>query len=53
MLHILIPTDPSPLAQTVVYMGGMLAGYLLLTQPEEWARVRETVREVWERRRSQ
>jgi hypothetical protein len=25
----------------------MLAGYLLLTQHEEWQRVRETVREVW------
>ena len=53
MLHILLPSDPSPLAQAAVYMGGMLAGYLLLTQPEEWARVRETVREVWERRRTQ
>jgi hypothetical protein len=50
MLHILLPTDPSPLVQATVYMGGMLAGYLLLTQPEEWARVRETVREVLERR---
>jgi hypothetical protein len=53
MLHIMLPLDPSPLVQTVVYMGGMLAGYLLLTQPEEWARVRETVREVWSRRREQ
>ena len=51
MLYILPPTDPSPLAQTVVYMGGMLAGYLLLTQPEDWARVRETVRQAWMRRR--
>ena len=50
MLHILLPSGPSPLAQAAVYMGGMLAGFLLLTQPEEWARVRETVREVWERR---
>lgn len=50
MLHIMLPSDPSPLAQTIVYMGGMVAGYLLLTQPDEWARVRETVREVWERR---
>ena len=40
-------SDPSPLVQTAVYMGGMLAGYLLLTQPEEWDRVRETVREAW------
>jgi hypothetical protein len=50
MLHILFVADPSPVMQAAVYMGGMLAGYLLLTQPEEWARVRETVREVWERR---
>lgn len=49
MLHIVLLVDPSPLAQAAAYMGGMLAGYLLLTQPEEWARVRETVREAWER----
>jgi hypothetical protein len=47
MLHIMLPSDPSPLVQTTVYMVGMLAGYLLLTEPEEWERVRETVREVW------
>ena len=51
MLHILLPSDPSPLLQTTVYMGGMLAGYLLLTKPEEWAEVRETVRAMWERSR--
>jgi hypothetical protein len=50
MLYILLPSDPSPVVQAAVYMGGMLAGYLLLTQPEEWARVRETVRERWEQR---
>jgi hypothetical protein len=49
MLHIALPTDPSPLVQTTVYMAGMLAGYLLLTQPEEWQQVREAVREVWTR----
>jgi hypothetical protein len=43
--------DPSPLAQTAVYMTGILMGYLLLTRPEEWQRVRETVRAVWTRRR--
>jgi hypothetical protein len=43
-------TDPSPLAQTAVYMAGILMGYLLLTRPEEWERVRETVRAVWTRR---
>jgi hypothetical protein len=47
MLQIMLPSDPSPLVQTTVYMAGMLAGYLLLTDPEEWERVRETVREVW------
>jgi hypothetical protein len=51
MLHILISAEPSPLGQTAVYMTGILAGYLLLTRPEEWERVRETVREVWGRRR--
>jgi hypothetical protein len=49
MLHISLPADPSPLVQTVVYMAGMLAGYLLLTEPEEWQRVRETVRDAWMR----
>jgi hypothetical protein len=44
-------SEPSPLLQTAVYMAGVLVGYLLLTQPEEWARVRQTVREVWARRR--
>ena len=53
MLYILIPIEPSPLAQTAVYMTGILAGYLLLTRPEEWERVRETVREVWGRRQEE
>jgi len=43
--------DPSPLAQTAVYMAGILMGYLLLTRPEEWERVGERVRAVWTRRR--
>ncbi|HET8834646.1 MAG TPA: hypothetical protein VFN08_07940 [Gemmatimonadales bacterium] len=43
--------DPSPLAQTAVYMAGILMGYLLLTRPDEWERVRETVRAVWTRQR--
>jgi len=45
--------DPSPLAQTAVYMAGILIGYLLLTRPEEWERVRETVRAVWTRKRGE
>jgi len=44
-------TDPSPIAQTAAYMAGMLGGYLLLTRPEEWTRVREAVRAVWLRNR--
>ena len=49
MLYIILSSEPSPLTQTAVYMAGMLAGYLLLTEPHEWERVRETVRSVWER----
>jgi hypothetical protein len=44
-------SEPSPIAQTAVYMAGMLGGYLLLTSPEEWTRVREAVRAVWFRSR--
>jgi hypothetical protein len=51
MLHLLVDVEPTPLAQTAVYMAGILAGYLLLTHPEEWERVRATVRAVWMRRR--
>ena len=47
----LLIADPSPLAQAAVYMAGILTGYLLLTRPEEWERVRETVRAVWRRER--
>lgn len=47
----LLIADPSPLAQAAVYMAGILMGYLLLTRPEEWERVRETVRAVWTGRR--
>ncbi len=50
MLQILLPSDPSPIVEAAAYMGGMLAGYLLLTQPEEWAQVRATLREVLHRR---
>lgn len=43
-------SDPSPLVQTAVYMAGMLAGYVLLLRPDEWQRVRETIRNTWSRR---
>ena len=42
-------SEPTPLVQTAVYMAGMLAGYALLTRPEEWTRAWETVRSVWRR----
>ncbi|HYC33257.1 MAG TPA: hypothetical protein VEB59_13285 [Gemmatimonadales bacterium] len=44
-------SDPSPLFQTAVYMAGILAGYALLTSPEEWARAWQTVRSVLRRER--
>jgi hypothetical protein len=42
-------TDPSPLVQTVVYMAGMLGGYMLLVRPEEWQRAWNTIRDSWTR----
>ena len=44
-------SDPSPLVLTVLYMAGIFGGYALLTAPEEWQRVWQTVRWVWTRRR--
>ena len=41
--------DPSPLVQTVVYMAGMLVGYVLLVRPDEWQRAWETIRNTWSR----
>jgi hypothetical protein len=46
MLLIVLPAEPSPVTQAAVYMAGMLAGYLLLTKPEEWERARVTVRQA-------
>ena len=43
--------DPSPLMLTALYMAGILGGYALLTQPEEWQRAWQTVRQVWTGRR--
>lgn len=40
-------SSPSPALQTAVYMGAVLVGYLLLTTPAEWARVRDGVRQAW------
>jgi hypothetical protein len=43
-------TDPSPLVQAVVYMAGILGGYMLLSQPDEWQRAWETIRDTWTKR---
>ena len=47
---LLTATDPSPLVQTAVYMGGVLAGYMLLVRPDEWQRAWETIRATWTKR---
>lgn len=43
-------SDPSPIVQAAVYMGGMLAGYVLLVRPEEWQSAWETLRSTWSKR---
>jgi hypothetical protein len=44
--------DPSPLVQTAAYLLGIATGYGLLTTPQEWQRAWETIRTLWEQRRS-
>jgi hypothetical protein len=44
-------SDPSPIVQAAVYMGGILAGYVLLVRPEEWQSAWETLRSTWSKRR--
>ncbi len=44
-----MPGDPSPLVLTAIYMASILAGYALLTAPEEWQRAWQVVRQVWQR----
>jgi hypothetical protein len=46
---IITTSDPSPLVQTVVYMAGVLGGYMLLVRPDEWQRAWNTIRESWTR----
>jgi hypothetical protein len=46
---IITTSDPSPLVQTVVYMAGILGGYMLLVRPDEWQRAWNTIRESWTR----
>jgi hypothetical protein len=49
MLFIAAP-DPSPLVQAAIYMGGILAGYMLLVRPDEWQRAWETIRNTLAKR---
>lgn len=44
------PLDPSPLAQALVYLTGILLGHALLTPPEEMRRAWDTFRSAWRRR---
>ena len=48
MLSIVL-SDPSPLAQAIVYMTGIFLGHTLLTPTEELQRAWERVRSVWRR----
>jgi hypothetical protein len=47
---LLIALDPSPLVQAAVYMGGVLAGYVLLVRPDEWQSAWESIRDSWFKR---
>jgi hypothetical protein len=40
-------SDPSPMVQAAVYMAGILVGYVLLVQPDEWQRAWDTIRSTW------
>jgi hypothetical protein len=48
---LLIVADPSPMVQAAVYMGGVLAGYVLLVRPDEWQSAWDVLRNTWSRRR--
>ena len=39
------------MVQAAVYMGGVLAGYVLLVRPDEWQSAWESLRNTWSRRR--
>lgn len=44
-------SDPSPIVQAAIYMGGVLAGYVLLVRPDEWQTAWDTLRSTWAKRR--
>jgi hypothetical protein len=39
------------MVQAAVYMGGVLAGYVLLVRPDEWQSAWNVLRNTWSRRR--
>ena len=45
-----IASDPSPMVQAAVYMASVLAGYVLLVQPDEWQNAWESLRNTWTQR---
>jgi hypothetical protein len=45
-MPLITSTDPSPLVQVSVYLGGVLLGHALLTSRDEWQRAWQTVRAV-------
>jgi hypothetical protein len=46
-MPLMASSDPSPMAQTAVYMAGILVGYILLVRPDEWQRAWQTLRSTW------
>lgn len=48
---LLIALDPSPMVQAGVYMAGVLLGYVLLVQPDEWQNAWESLRNSWSQHR--
>jgi hypothetical protein len=46
-MPLMASSDPSPIVQTAVYMAGILVGYILLLQPDEWQRAWQTLRDTW------
>jgi hypothetical protein len=44
-------SDPSPLVQAAIYMAGVLVGYVLLVQPDEWQSAWDSIRNTWTNRR--
>jgi len=44
---LMVSADPSPLVQMLVYMAGILGGYILLTDADDWQRAAELVRSIF------